>query len=191
MVKVGFVVEGSSEKRLIDSANFHALCASYGIEICKPIIVIGGIGDGGCDITGFIRDCRSQAHPDQVLVLVDLENAPCFQECKANLGGIETADTIVIARRTLEAWFMADIEAFARWVQGKISIPFPELEQNNFALLKTLEKILDIRGPGVNHESFAKTMLNSKYDFSLERAARHPHCPSAQYFLTALQRLAR
>jgi hypothetical protein len=189
MVKVGFVVEGPSEKRLIDSANFQDLCTNVGLEVCRPIIVIGGVGDGGRDITGFIRDCRHQAKPEKVLVLVDLENAPCFQVCKEKLGGSTTADAVVIARRTLEAWFMADAEAFAQWTQDKICIPFPELEQDNFLLLAELAKTLGIRGPGVNHDSFARTM-NNKYNFSLERAALHPHCPSAAYFLHALAKTA-
>lgn len=189
MVKVGFVVEGPSEKRLVDSAHFQALCVRYGVEICKPIIVVKGVGNGGRDLTGFIRDCHNQAKPEKVLVLVDADDAPCFQSRKATLGGIETADAVVLAKRTLEAWFMADMEAFSRWAQRQICIPFPEQEAKNIDFLKKLAKELGIRGAD-NHQLFARTMISPKIDFSIERAAQHPHCPSAAYFLRALARLA-
>ncbi len=187
MVKVGFVVEGPSEKKLIESANFRELCSRLGIEICTPIILIGGVGDTGRDITGFISDCRNQAKPERVLVLVDLENAACFTGRKEKLIGWKTADRTVLAKRNLEAWFMADTEAFARWAENKGCVPFPEMYQDNFAWLKELCNEIGLkRGTGVDHLSFAKVMLN-KHDFSLERAAQHPHCSSAQYLLDTLK----
>jgi hypothetical protein len=121
---------------------------------------------------------------------VDADDAPCFQSRKATLGGIETADAVVLAKRTLEAWFMADEEAFSRWAQDdKVRIPFPEQEAKNIDFLKKLAKDLGIRGAD-NHQLFARTMISPKIDFSLERAAQHPRCPSAAYFLRALQSLA-
>ena len=109
--------------------------------------------------------------------------------CKAKLDGIETADAVVLAKRIMEAWFMADKEAFSRWAQDKICIPFPEQEAKNIDFLKELAKVLGIRGAD-NHQLFARTMISPKIDFCLERAAQHPHCPSAAYFIRALQSVA-
>ncbi|EDN65446.1 hypothetical protein BGP_6350 [Beggiatoa sp. PS] len=44
------------------------------------------------------------------------------------------------------------------------------------------------RGPGSTRKIFARKMINT-FNFSIERAANHPHCPSAKYFLEKLKKL--
>jgi len=43
------------------------------------------------------------------------------------------------------------------------------------------------RGPG-NKKLFTKYLM-MHFDFSIERAANHPNCPSAKYLLEKLQKL--
>lgn len=38
VVKVGFIVEGDTEKIIIDSAAFKDWARSHGIEICDPVL---------------------------------------------------------------------------------------------------------------------------------------------------------
>ena len=45
MVRIGFVVEGDTEKIVIESAAFCAWAKSQGIEICSPVVNAEGGGN--------------------------------------------------------------------------------------------------------------------------------------------------
>jgi hypothetical protein len=194
MVRIGFVVEGYCEKILLESRNFRNWAIQHNIQICDPIINARG-GGNLCPkkIDASITECRILASPDKIIVLTDLECDPCVTITKARIGNGDI-DQIIVAKKALEAWFMADTEAMRRWLknddfQGEHNpektpdMPWYHLKE----IAKNHQK--EGRGPGTRKTRFAKTMIN-QFSFSIERAANHPNCPSAKYFLEKLQKLS-
>jgi hypothetical protein len=193
MVRVGFVVEGHCEKMLLESSHFRYWAGQHSIDICDPIINARG-GSNLCTkkIDASITECRVLANPDKIVVLTDLECDPCMTAVKERIGEKGVAQ-IVVAKKALEAWFLADTVAMRSW-----------LENDNFQGELTPEETPDMpwerlkeigrnyhknqRGPGSRKKRFAGKMINT-YRFSIERAANHPQCPSAKYFLEKLQKL--
>jgi len=50
---------------------------------------------------------------------------------------------------------------------------------------KEIAKALEKRGPGTSKPIFAKKFIKNS-NFDVERAAQHPACPSARYFVEKL-----
>ena len=103
MVTVGFVVEGASEKRLIESELFRKwLREDCNLEVVDP--VVDAVGNGNmCSrkIETFVKNLRTIANPDKVVVLADLDPdtcAPCVQKRKEIIG-YQGIDLVAIAKR--------------------------------------------------------------------------------------------
>ncbi|MBF0370119.1 MAG: DUF4276 family protein [Magnetococcales bacterium] len=190
MVKVGFVVEGASEKVFLESSNFRNWASQNGIFVCDPIINAEGNGNL-CqkNLSSFVEDCRTKAEPEFVLILADLECDPCVAATKMRVGN--DGDAVCLAKKALESWFLADAKAMEKWLGKSFSMESPEeMSDLPWNHLKKIADRLNTAGPGKRKLTFAKRMINY-YDFSIERAARHPACPSATYFLDTLKRLAQ
>jgi hypothetical protein len=193
LVRVGFIVEGDCEKLLLESANFRQWAVAQQLEICDPIINAKGNGNL-CQkrFMPLIQLCQKNAQPDKIVILTDLECDPCVTETKKRIGQ-EQIDLICVARKALESWYLADITAL-RLAFNKndlAEIQNPELTneaEKPWDYLKTLAKQHQVRGPGSNKTLFTKRFL-THHQFDLTRAANHPDCPSATYFLTKLQAL--
>ena len=105
MVKVGFIVEGDSEKVLIESAGFKKWAGSQGLEICSPVINAKG---GGNLLPHHIKPMLAQierSQPDHIVILTDLEDAADVETVKARIT-TEHTNLIFIAVKALEAWFL-------------------------------------------------------------------------------------
>lgn len=187
MVKVGFIVEGDSEKVLIESAGFRKWASDQGLEICSPVINAKG---GGNLLPHNIKPMLAQIelnHPDHVVILTDLENATGVEAVKARIG-TEHTDLIFIAVKALEAWFLADTDAMRRWLNApEFFEPAPEQTIGMpWDRLKEVAKTYGSRGPGSSKVIFAKKMCGAAMRYELERAAAHPACPSAKAFRDGL-----
>jgi len=194
--KIGFIVEGECEELLVCSDNFRAYATRHDIQICSPVVNARG-GSNLCpkNIETSINDCRDMAPPntpDKIVVLTDLECDPCITATKARIGN-NRVHQIIVAKKALEAWFLADTIAMRCWLKNE---DFPEEampEQTTGMPWERLKEIAAIYhhkklGPGRKKRIFAQKMI-TQYGFSIERAANHPNCPSARYFLDKLQNL--
>ena len=193
MVKVGFVAEGECDTFVLESNNFRKLAESLDIYVCPEIINAHGEGNlRYLNLIDFVNLCYDQAEtPDKIIVLSDLETDPCVTEVKKRINPSGMADKIIVARKALESWFLADHEGLSRYLGKEFPIvefpeqtqvmPWDELRQRTISVNK--------RGIGQLKKAFAKKFVKTQEHFSLERAAQHPNCPSALYFLTALQDL--
>ena len=117
MVKVGFIVEGDSEKVLIESAGFRQWAGSQGLEICSPVINAKG---GGNLLPHHIKPMLAQierSQPDHIVILTDLEDATDVETVKTRIT-TEHTNLIFIAVKALEAWFLADTDAMRRWLNA-------------------------------------------------------------------------
>jgi hypothetical protein len=189
MVTVGFVVEGDSDEFLPQSPAFRAwLRDEYQLEVLDPVVNAGGNGNLCSHKIGvFVEKLKIQASPDKLVVLADLDPgqcAPCI-EARKQLMGAPEVDLVVIARKAIESWFLADTEAMRRW-SGNDTFYDPEPEVMTGMPWDRLKQVGRERGRGPGSKiAFARKFIRD-HQFDVRRAASHPNCPSARYFVEKL-----
>ena len=189
MVKVGFIVEGDTEKILLESKNFEDWTKNIGVDICHPIENANGSGNLlPKHIVPLVERLKLQ-DPSHIIILTDLENDPDKQSVIDRIGTDHT-QLIFIAVKAIEAWFLADTSALNKWLKLEgVYEDFPELTPAlPWDRLKALANEHNKRGPGGSKPVFAKQMTKH-HGFSLERAAAHVNCPSATEFYSFLLNL--
>jgi hypothetical protein len=192
MVSVGFVVEGDSDVYLPKSPVFRDWVKNdFGIEVLSDVVNVGGNGNlCSRNIGDFVERFRIQKQPEKIVVLADLdpeECAPCIEQRKL-LMSAGKVDAIIIARKAIESWFLADTAAMRRWSGDP---DFYEHEPENLSGMPW-DRLKEIghkrgRGPG-SKVIFARKFIRD-FGFDIREAAQHPACPSAKYFLRKLQEL--
>ena len=190
MVSVGFVVEGASEKRLVENELFRKwLREDCNLEVIDPVVDAAGSGNMcSRNIGDFVKNLRTTASPDKVVVLADLDPetcAPCVRERKEIIGS-RNIDLVAIAKKALESWFLADTEAMRQWLgDNDFFEVHPEtMNEMPWDRLKELGRQKG-RGPGKTKTIFGRKFIRESR-FDVRRAARHPDCPSARYFVERL-----
>jgi len=190
MVTVGFVVEGASDKLLIQSNLFRSwLHEECDMKVVDPVVDASG-GGNLCsrNIETLVERLRIQSAPDKIVVLADLGPdacAPCISKRREIIGSAGI-DLIVIARKAMESWFLADTEAMCRWTEDEAFFEeHPEARAGMpWDRLKAIGR-QGVRGPGSSKPIFSKRFIRT-YCFDVRRAAQHPNCPSARYFVERL-----
>lgn len=185
-MKIGFIVEGDSEKVLIESEGFQAWARAQGVEVCSPVINAKG---GGNLLPHHIRPMLAQlqtSHPNHIVILTDLENAPSVAAVRSRITTQHT-NLIFVAVKALEAWFLADTGAMRRWLgEPDFFEEFPEATPGMpWERLKAVANGVGARGPGLNKVIFAKRMCRT-LQFKVSEASAHPNCGSAKEFCDAL-----
>jgi hypothetical protein len=190
MVRVGFIVEGDTEKIIVESDSFRAWAKDNGIEICSPVINAKG---GGNLLPQNILPSVAQlrlANAKHIVILTDLDEAP-DTECVKTRIGAEHTDLIFVAVKAIEAWFLADTAALNKWL--KLDDVFENAPEATPGMpwerLKVLAAEKGSRGPGNNKPLFAMKMCK-QYGFLVAHAAIYANCPSAALFHHAILRLA-
>lgn len=189
MVTVGFVVEGASDKKLIESEAFRTwMWDDCGLEVLDPVVDAGGNGQMcNRNIGQFVEKLRIQVAPDKVVVLADLdpeECAPCIERRKEIIGSTGI-DLVVIARKAMESWFLADTVAMRDWT-GNEDFLEAEPEATPEMPWDRLKEIGLNRGRGPGGKVMFARRFIKRHGFDVRRAAQHPACPSARYFVERL-----
>jgi hypothetical protein len=186
VVKVGFIVEGDTEKILLESTNFKDCTAKIGVDICHPIENAKGSGNLLPKHIGPLVERLTLQNPTHIIILTDLENDPDKQAVIDRIGTDHT-QLIFIAVKAIEAWFLADTLALNNWLKLEgVYEDFPETTpEMPWERLKSLASEHSKRGPGGSKPVFARQMTKH-HGFSLERAANHANCPSATEFYNFL-----
>lgn len=181
MVKVGFIVEGDSEKIIIESKQFKQFLGQNNCELITPVVNAKGGGNLlPQNIDVFISRLQT-SNVEKIFILTDLENEASVQAVKDRINHT-SVDTAFIAIKALEAWFLADTNAMQKWLKIGHSEIYPENTPDKpWDRLKEIADHLGSRGPGTK-TSFAKKMIKH-YDFSVITASQHPNCSSAKYLV--------
>ncbi len=200
MVRVGFVVEGDTEKAFVESVRFSDwLKNDYGLEVVRPVVNAAG-GGNLCSrrICDLVKSLKLAYQPEKIVVLADLDPdqcAPCITQRKEIIG-TEGIDLVVIARKALESWFLADTAAMRHWTGDKEFYepepedPVIEPETRRGMPWERLKQIRNTKGRGPGEKlPFAKKFITDHH-FDLKQAAAHPNCPSARYFVQKLAALS-
>ena len=189
MVTVGFVVEGASEKRLVESKLFRKwLREDCNLAVIDPVVDAAGNGNMcSRNIEALVKGIRIQANPDKVVVLADLDPetcAPCVQERKKIIGS-QDIDLVAIAKKAMESWFLADTEAMRRWLSDDT---FCEVAPETLAGMPwdRLKELGRKRGSGPGTKVRFSGKFIREHRFDVRRAAQHDQCPSARYFVKRL-----
>lgn len=177
MVNVGFIVEGDSEKIIIESEMFRNFLKQKGYNLITPVINAKG---GGNLLPQKIEPFLNRLlNADKICVLTDLETEEDISKVKERINH-DKIDVIFVAVKALEAWYLADTAAMEKLFNSK----FFEQDPENTSLmpyehLKELVIQYDLKHGLGPKPSLAKKMLK-KYHFSIENAASHKNCPSAK-----------
>jgi hypothetical protein len=182
MVRIGFIVEGDTEKIIIESAVFKEWARAQGLDVCTPVIDAKGGGNLlPQNIVPMVNQLR-QNNPDHIVILTDLEEEPSEATVRQRIGTSHTS-LIFIAVKAIEAWFLADSVALKKWLD--VEQIFEEKPEQTIGLpwirLKEVALSFKKQGPGSSKPGFAKRMVE-RYGFSIANAAQHPACPSAKRF---------
>lgn len=180
MVKVGFIVEGESEKLVVESPMFQQWLHDHDCTLVTPVIDAKGGGNLlPQHIEPFIQRL-SHAGVEQIVVLTDLED-----EAHPDLVRQRVAhpriQCIFVAVKALEAWFLADSQAMNAWLKiDDFHEPQPEATPDKpWERLKQIASEHGKRGPGASKVAFTQKLLKH-WGFSIARAAQHAACPSAK-----------
>jgi len=99
-------------------SQHHTWASQHGLEIGYPVINAGGNGNlCAQNIKPFLEKCYIEANPDKIVVLTDLECEPCVTAAKARIGD-DKVNQIIVAKKALEAWFLADTIAMRHWLKN-------------------------------------------------------------------------
>lgn len=178
MVRVGFIVEGDCEKIVVESSVFRQFLQENGCQLVTPVVDAKGGGNLlPQNIDVFISVLESNG-VDKIYVLTDLEDEPSVAVVKSRIQHAKV-ETVFVAVKALEAWFLADSPAMSKWLGIDLSEAYPEVTINKpWDRLKEVSKELGKPGPG-SKPAFAKKMTKY-FGFSVGQAATHPNCPSAR-----------
>ncbi len=184
MVKVGFIVEGETEKLLIDSVVFQSFLKSIYLECVSEAIDAKGNGNLLPQNIEPFRQRLLAAKAEWIFILTDQDDDVCITKTRQRITERDN-QTICIATQKIEAWFLADSELLGRLFKKKYYFDFPELEKTPFETFRKL--MLEHTGRGVSKRAktiLANIVLNN--GFSIQRAATHPNCYSVKYFINKL-----
>lgn len=187
------MVEGASERVVVESRIFRQWLQQNGMSLVDPVVVAGGHGQmgrttsGGIGLASLLR--KQVSNLDRVVVLADLDpsrTVACISERK-DLIDSQAADLVVVARKALESWFLADTDAMRSWTkddsyyeecpEATPEMPWDRLKEVGYARR------------GRSKVSLARLLVN-QHEFDIVRAAEHPQCPTARYFVKRVSALA-
>jgi hypothetical protein len=192
MVKLGFIVEGDTEKFILEESDFFNYLKSLGIDFDPE--VVNAEGNQNLlphnlplltkRLTTLNKDRKIPANV--IIILTDLDADVCITKTKERISPLPN-QIVVISVKEIEAWFLSDSTAMSSLLKENFVCDNPEGVDNPFEKIQSicLDKIQ--RGIGTKTR-FANNFV-SKHKFSILNAAKHPNCNSAKYFLNKILEL--
>lgn len=185
MVRIGFIVEGETEALILYSDKFKAILNELNL-VSVGIINAGGNKNLLPHNILIHQSNLIKKGAETIVILTDLDEDQCITKTKARITEREN-QIIIVAIKQIESWFLADSLLLSNLFNEPFSFDYPENENVPFDTLRAL--LINYRGRGLPKKiPMALKMINS--GFSIEHAANHPNCPSANYFLTKLKQCA-
>ena len=188
MVKLGFIVEGDTEKILLESETFKNLLSNLNLDYIPEIINVEGNGNLLPHNIEKHSEILLSKGATQIVILTDLDEDKCVTETKNRIKPLEL-HICIISKKMIESWFLADTQALQSFIKSnKFQCDNPEAVAQPFEEIKALRISYLNRGIG-DKKILAKFMLRN--NFSFEKAASHPNCTSAKYFIDKLKSLSK
>lgn len=182
MVKVGFIVEGETEKIIIESEMFKTFLTRYNYELILPVINAKGGGNLLPEhIEPFIERLKQQ-NVDIIVVLTDSEDEPNVEEVRNRIQHNDIK-FIFVAVKAIEAWFLADTQAMNNFLKHDTFLE-ENPEQTQYKPFDRIKEIINqLKARGVGSKLILAKNMIKHWGFSIERASEHPNCPSVKEFV--------
>jgi hypothetical protein len=188
VVKLGFIVEGDSEKIILESQSFKKVLKEHKIDFIAEVINATGTGNLLPENREDYVQILKNKGVTNIIILVDQENAPCITSVKERILPDE-GQMVIVSVKTLEAWFLADSISLAKFLKiNSVLCEYPETFLPAIDEIIRLNLLHNDRGAS-DKKLLAKRMLKS--GFSIVNAAQHPGCSSAKYFLQKIKDLSQ
>lgn len=190
MVKVGFIVEGDTEKVIVSSLPFKNWVSQFNVEIIDHIINAKGGGNLlPHKINDMIETLKNKG-ANHIFILTDLEDYPSISHVKERVHHPQVTDSFITIVST-ESWFLACSKALGFWLEKNteyyIDDPENRSTEKPFERIKALGLKEKNRGCR-NKITLAKDMMQ-RCGFSFEEILQHPNCSSIKYIETVLRSL--
>ena len=182
MVRLGIICEGETEGVIFNTPEFKQLLEGFGVELIG-VVETGSKTQYFGDRLVKHREILMDKGADKIVALVDLDKDVCITFTKQSVPHFEN-QLIIVAVQEFENWYLADTTTLCNLLNRQVYIDLPE--QDNDAE----RTIIQLRGKGFGHSKPRLANAMKRHGFTIEKAAQHPNCPSANYFLTKLQTLA-
>jgi len=188
MVKLGFIVEGITEKIILESSDFFHYLDSLNIAYVPVVIDVKGNGNLLPDKISQYTKILSDKGATDIFILTDLDEEQCITNTKARIT-TQVNRFVIVSIKTIEAWFLADSEAMRRYFNDpEFYFDYPETVKKPFEEIKVIRK--SKIGRGFNDKRVLANTLVHRIGFSIQRSAKHPNCPSAKYFIDKIAQIA-
>ena len=187
MVKLGFIVEGATEKIILEHSDFFSYLTGLKLDFISEVIDAEGNGNllphNILPLTRTLEDKGAT----QIFILTDLDDDQCITNTKERISPLPH-HIVTVSIKAIEAWFLADTVAMGNFLKDPgFTYEQPEAVINPFEEIKSIRLAKNNRGIG-SKPILAQLMIRSS--FSVQRAALHPNCNSAKYFLEMIKRVS-
>ncbi|WP_415871497.1 hypothetical protein [Acinetobacter pittii] len=181
-MKVAFIVEGGTEKILIESEQFKKWIQTFGLELIVPVVDASGGGNLLPHRIGDMLGTLANKNPDHIFILTDLEREPNIATVKSAIEHPDVKDSFITILAT-ESWFLACTDALRSWLPSKdtyVEDPESFTGDKPFDRIKVLKLKASEGKRGVsNKKILARQML--LHGFTFEKVLEHPNCSSMKY----------
>lgn len=188
MVKlVGFIGEGESEVHLLKSSTFKEFLRGMNLSSVGEFDAMGRnqLLNKNSRIEDFFNIFNDK-NAERVFILSDLENDPCISNYKNRLYNYSKLKIDVVAVKAIEAWLLSDSSTLSFLLKKSFICDDPE-NTVSLPLIKLQEIFIEEcgRGLGIRKPKIIERFIRN--GFTVEKAAEHPHCNSAKYFIKKLK----
>jgi hypothetical protein len=186
MKKVGFIVEGHCERAVLGSLAFQGWLDVVGILHVGDVGNAKGKNNLGNEVASSLAQILRNKGAEHIILLRDLDELPNLEAAQQEV--IQADDiSLCVAVRELEAWFLADSGTLSAIFKTNFYFDYPEQEAKPLDTLNQLSRQYRNERGIDDKRKFTNLMIAN--GFTIQRAAEHPNCSSARYFLTKLQAL--
>jgi hypothetical protein len=188
MVKLGFIAEGATEKIILEKSDFFNYLDSISIEYIPDVIDAGGNGNLLPNNIGGYSQILKDRGATHILILTDLDENLCITKTRTRISPLPN-HVVTLSIKQVESWFLSDTDAIRKLFGNDtgFSCNAPEILSNPYEEIKRIRMSKIKRGPGTK-VTLANTMIRN--NFSILKAAQHPNCNSAKYFIKKIQEFA-
>lgn len=187
MVKLGFIVEGASEKIILEHSDFFGYLDSLSLSYIPDVIDAQGNGNLlPHNITQYTKILEEKG-ATVIFILTDLDKDECLTHTKSRIAP-HSNHIVIVSVKAIESWFLADTETMRAFFNDPVFLyDTPETVINPYEEIKSLR--LSKCNRGFSGKVILANTIVRKMNFSIVRAAQHQACSSPKYFLKMINNL--
>ncbi len=189
MVRLGFIVEGATEKIILEQSDFFDYLQTSGIDYVPEVIDAHGNGNLLPHNIQPLSDVLTNKGATHVVILTDLDKDQCITKTKTRIAALPN-HSVVVSEKVIESWFLSDTDAMRAFLKDPAyNHNTPETLADPFGEIKAIRMAKN--GLGVSGKVILANTMVKSCGFSIQKAAQHPKCNSAKYFLKKIEEISK